>query len=375
MNICVITADYPDIKRAVFPFVKNLVDQWGEMGHHITVIAPFSVSHNKSFATFEELPHSRNVEIVRPRVVSFSNLVLFGIRVTAVMQRHAINSVLSKLRVRPDVIYCHFWGQAMGAYKYAKKFSIPMVVASGESVIPEHLGEEPYKSMCNYATKVVCVSSKNKNESIRLGLTTEDKCRVFPNAIDNTLFRVSDQVALKRSLGIKETDFVLAFVGWFINRKGTLRVSKAIEKLNDDSIKIIFIGKGQEDPNCKGIIFKGTLPHDEIPRYLNCADTFVLPTLAEGCCNAVIEAMACGLPVISSDREFNWDVLNNDNSIMVDPEKVDEIANAIALLRDNPDMRKDMSKAALQTAANLTIRIRAEKIAEFIEDVHNPLRK
>lgn len=368
MNICVITADYPDIKRAVFPFVKNLVDQWGEMGHHITVIAPFSVSHNKSFATFEELPHSRNVEIVRPRVVSFSNLVLFGIRVTAVMQRHAINSVLSKLRVRPDVIYCHFWGQAMGAYKYAKKFSIPMVVASGESVIPEHLGEEPYKSMCNYVTKVVCVSSKNKNESIRLGLTTEDKCRVFPNAIDNTLFRVSDQVALKRSLGIKETDFVLAFVGWFINRKGTLRVSKAIEKLNDDSIKIIFIGKGQEDPDCKGIIFKGTLPHDEIPRYLNCADTFVLPTLAEGCCNAVIEAMACGLPVISSDREFNWDVLNNDNSIMVDPEKVDEIANAIALLRDNPDMRKEMSKAALQTAANLTIRIRAEKIAEFMEE-------
>ena len=133
-------------------------------------------------------------------------------------------------------------------------------------------------------------------------------------------------------------------------------------------IKIIFIGKGQEETDCKGIIFKGALPHDEIPRYLNCADAFVLPTLAEGCCNAVIEAMACGLPIISSDMEFNWDVLNADNSIMVDPENVDEIANAIAELRDNSEIRKEMSKVALHTAANLTIRIRAEKIAEFMEE-------
>ena len=78
--------------------------------------------------------------------------------------------------------------------------------------------------------------------------------------------------------------------------------------------------------------------------------------------------MACGLPIISSDREFNWDVLNAENSIMVDPENVDEIANAIAELRDNSEKRKEMSKAALNTAANLTIRIRAEKIAEFMEE-------
>ena len=141
--------------------------------------------------------------------------------------------------------------------------------------------------MCNYTSKVVCVSSKNKNESISLGLTTEDKCGVFPNAIDNDLFHVSDQSALKKSLGIKDTDFVLAYVGWFINRKGSLRVAKAIEKLADDRIKIIFIGKGPEEPNCNGIIFKGSLPHYEIPRYLNCADAFILPTLAEGCCNAL----------------------------------------------------------------------------------------
>ena len=53
---------------------------------------------------------------------------------------------------------------------------------------------------------------------------------------------------------------------------------------------------------------------------------------------------------------------------MVNPESVEDIANAIAELRDNPDKRKEMSKAALHTAANLTIRIRAEKIVKFMEE-------
>lgn len=366
MNICVVTNDYPDSKRAVFPFVKNLVDKWGEMGHHIVVVAPFSMSRNKRLRPYKELPQSSNVEIKRPRTVSLSNIVIFGIRVSAQMYKYSINRALSMLKEKPDVIYCHFWVQAVAAYNYAKKNRIPLVVASGESVIPEYLGEEPYRSMCNYTSKVVCVSSKNKNESISLGLTTEDKCGVFPNAIDNNLFHVSDQSVLKKSLGIKDTDFVLAYVGWFINRKGSLRVAKAIEKLADDRIKIIFIGKGPEEPDCNGIVFKGSLPHNEIPRYLNCADAFILPTLAEGCCNAVIEAMACGLPVISSDREFNWDVLNADNSIMINPESVEDIAKAIAELRDNVIKRKKMSEEAIKTAEKLTIEERVRKIIEFM---------
>ena len=60
----------------------------------------------------------------------------------------------------------------------------------------------------------------------------------------------------------------------------------------------------------------------------------------------VVEAMACGLPVISSNKEFNWDVLNDENSIMVAPMNVDELARAIATLRDDKRKRKAMAEAA-----------------------------
>lgn len=366
MNICVITPDYPDSKRAVYPFVKTLVDQWGKMGHHVVVIAPFSISRNKKISLYEELPHSDNIEILRPLTFTCSNIIVFGIRLSEAILKVSITKALSSLSVKPDLIYCHFWSGVPLGYKYARMNSIPIAVASGESVIPEYIGTEPYRTMCNYVSKVVCVSAKNKRESIGLGLTTESKCQVFPNAIDNTLFCVSDQNALKAALGIKVSDFVLVFVGWFINRKGALRVAEAIDKLNDERVKIMFIGKGPDNPNCKGILFKGVLPHEELPKYLNCADAFVLPTLAEGCCNAIVEAMACGLPVISSDREFNRDVLNDDNSILINPEDTSELADAIAQLRDNKEKCGSMSKAALKTAQNLKIEVRARQVADFL---------
>ena len=145
------------------------------------------------------------------------------------------------------------------------------------------------------------------------------------------------------------------------------RVSKAIEGIPENDVYSIFIGEGPEEPNNPNILFKGKVTHNDVPLYLNAADVFVLPTLQEGCCNAVVEAMACGLPIISSNLPFNWDVLNMDNSIMVDPLNVEEIKQAIIKLRDDVQLRLAMSCAALEKAKELTIQERARKILSFMQ--------
>ena len=100
---------------------------------------------------------------------------------------------------------------------------------------------------------------------------------------------------------------------------------------------------------------------------MNCADVFVMPTLKEGCCNAIVEALAMGLPIISSDGAFNDDILNDHNSIRLDPNDVDAIATAIKRLKDDIGLRQRMTDYSLSRHADYTIEGRAKRILNFIE--------
>lgn len=373
MNICIIPWDYPDSLRPTNAFVKELVEQWGLLGGcQLTVITPFSVTKTRRWVKPAEISTSYSIDIRRPRIATVSNLKFFGYSISRAIIHSAVYRELCKLRQKPDVIYCHFWEQAITAYRYANEHDIPIVVACGESEIPSIWGQEPYKSICNSVAHVICVSVKNKREAIHMGLTTKDKCSVHPNGIDGTLFRLSDQKQLRKQLGANDDDFVVAFTGWYVNRKGAHRVSSAIDSIRDPHIKSIFVGgNGEFGPSCKGILFNGILSHSEIPSYLNCADVFVLPTLKEGCCNAIVEAMACGLPIISSNRDFNEGLLDDTNSILVNPESVDEIADAIKKLKNDKELRDRLRQGALKRASELTIRQRAINIMRVLETIAN----
>lgn len=88
---------------------------------------------------------------------------------------------------------------------------------------------------------------------------------------------------------------------------------------------------------------------------------FCLPTLNEGCSNAIVEAIACGLPIISSNLPFNDDILDSSNALLVNPESVDDIASAIKQLMDNSDLRQKLAEGSKEKAKSLWIEFRAKK--------------
>ena len=351
-----------------FAFVKQLVDTIAKQGHHCYVLAPFNITHYRrlSVAKEEYSTGIGSVTVYRPGYLSFSNFHIGSFCPSSWFHKRAMKRAFRMLSLKPDVIYGHFWSAGYDGFDYAKTNGIPLFVASGESEVGKMFSPKPnIKEFCNYVSGVICVSGKNRDESIQLGLTTADKCGVFPNAVNAELFYKRDKNECRKQIGMSEDEFIVAFVGWFNERKGPQRVAKAIGQIG--GVKSIFIGKGEQEPKCEGILFKGALPHEQVPIYLGAADCFVLPTLHEGCCNAVVEAMACGLPVVSSNLPFNWDVLDETNSIMVDPNNVGEIAEAICIMRDDVDRRMSLAKGALKKAGSLTIDQRAERVLQFIE--------
>lgn len=375
MNILVVTPDYPIKGEPVYTFVQNLCNEFVRKGCDVTVLATQSltsvVKHHRGRRPrirYEEVEGKR-ITIYQPYTITLPYRFW---KLYNYMTRWGTMGFLNKKKISPDLCYCHFWRSAYTVLPYIKKKHIPLFVATGEGSlqkIASELSSPEYMEINQYLNGAISVSTNNKKISNEIGILAGKDCLVAPNATDKSLYFKKDRLALRRTYSYSENDFIVAFVGAFNERKGSLRVAAAIDIIGN--VKSFFIGGAGEsalaDPQCDGILFKGKLPHEKIPDYLNMADIFVLPTLNEGCCNAIVEALACGLPVVSSDRPFNYDVLNETNSIMVDPMSVEEIASAIKELKDNPDRRSRLAEGALKTAEELTIDRRTQKIIDFME--------
>jgi glycosyltransferase involved in cell wall biosynthesis len=354
-----------------------LCQAFADKNNEISVIAPQSILKCIVRKIAIEPKHSvitiannNKLHVYRPFTISLGNIFnSFNLYIN----QKIVGRTIRKFAIKPDICYAHFWDSAYELLPFAKKNKIPLFVATGEGYITlqKYISNKAKKELSEFISGCICVSTKNKEESIGYQLVSTDKTVVIPNAFSSNVFFPINKQSARKTLHISETDFVVICVGDFSDRKGQLRLSQAIKLLDDKDIKSIFVGNRinndtSYDPDCGGIIYKGKLPHSEINSYLNAADVFVLPTKMEGCCNAIIEAMATGLPVISSDMPFNYDILSPLNALLVDPGNVKQIAGAIKTLKDNPEQRKEMGRQSRIRTNDLNLSNRADKILNFI---------
>ena len=188
---------------------------------------------------------------------------------------------------------------------------------------------------------------------------------IAPNSVDMSLFFIRDKKECRQRLGLPENQFIVGFVGGFVERKGDKRLLSAINSL--EGVYGAFAGRGDESPKGEKVVFCEALQHEEIPIFLNAVDVFCLPTQNEGSCNAIVEAAACAKPIISSNLPFNDDLLTDDNSIRIDPNSVDEIRRGIEVLYNDIDYCKKIGEAVYQDSRQFDIEIRAQKIVNFIK--------
>lgn len=366
----------------IYVFVQQLVEAFVDDGIKISVIAPQSlvkwiVRGVKLLPkhTVYHTPSGNAYDVYRPYSLSFSKGHPALKKRSGSFNRKRINKCLET--ISPQVVYGHFWHNARRGMGYALNHGLPLFVACGEGDDAldnwaTKLTNEQKERIRNRVTGVISVSTENKRKCLDYGISGEENTVVLPNCVNDKVFYPQDGSAFRKELGASKDDFVICFTGGFIDRKGYNRLAAAIDKLDDDSIKVIFCGApmpGYENeiPNCKGIIFCGPVQHDDMPKYLCASDVFVLPTLKEGCCNAIVEALACGLPVISSNRPFNDDILDDSNSILINPESVDEIAEAIDRLKKDKALYDRLKKNTMANAYSHSIFTRAKKVRAFIE--------
>jgi len=380
MEFCIVATNYPTPNRQAEVFVENVVVNLVDRGIVCNVIAPQS-----SFAYFTKKHIRRELVSERTTLKGNKYMVYSPLYTVYPMMEvgsihfndkskmsyyRAIKRIYRKYKLKADVMYAHFFQAGIPAVKLAKELGIPSFIANGEAeTIREtsHISRGLMQKTLDAVSGIICVSSKNKGEVFELcGGDTGimDKVTILPNATEPTRFFQKDKAECRKKLGLPKDAFVVAFTGSFIERKGVMKLSAALERFED--VYSMFIGGGALKPTCKNILHMGSVRNCEICDYLNAADIFVLPTLAEGCCNAILEAMACGVPVVSSNRAFNNEILDETNAILVDPLSEEEIYQAIKQLKENPEKRMQLSDGCLEKAKDLTLERRVDRIVDFI---------
>jgi len=177
------------------------------------------------------------------------------------------------------------------------------------------------------AAQVFSVSDSLRQLALQLGAASE-KLEVVGNGVDVARFYPVDRVAARLRFGLPENAPILVSVGALVERKGMHRVIDCLPTLIQRHPELQYVIVGGSSPEGdmraelddqvarlglgKRVHFLGALPPDELKWALSASDIFVLATRNEGWANVFLEAMACGLPVVTTDVGGNAEVVCRD---------------------------------------------------------------
>lgn len=244
----------------------------------------------------------------------------------------ALGSLLTliKLRKQFTIIDAHFaYPDGYAATLLGKWLKIPVTITLRGTEVP--LSKMPRRKArllraLENASRVFSVSDSLKQHVVFLGAQS-DKIRVVGNGIDLVKFYPLVKSAARAELNIPEDARVLISVGALVDRKGFHRVIEVLPALVAKYPELIYLIVGGDSPEGnirerlerqvktlkleKNVRFLGAYPSEQLKLPLSAADLFVLATANEGWANVFLEAMACGLPVITTEVGGNKEVVND----------------------------------------------------------------
>lgn len=251
-----------------------------------------------------------------------------------------------------DAIDAHFgYPDGVGAVLTARRHGIPaFVTIRGLETdrVRERFVRGQMIAALNAATACISVSHSLAALMIKNGVA-QSRIAVIPNGIETSTFRPGPRSHARAALGLSPTARLVVSVGHLISGKRHDVLMKAIAAL--EGVQLAIIGGRDYEPEqparlrrlaeelrlADRVRFVGAVPPREVANWLRAADVFALATAREGCCNAILEALACGVPVVTTPAGDNRHyVLEGQNGHLVPIDDAPAMATALAaaLARD-----------------------------------------
>jgi glycosyltransferase involved in cell wall biosynthesis len=269
--------------------------------------------------------------------------------------RHSVRAALAAERV--DLIDAHyFFPDGVAAVMLGRRYRRPVVITARGSDInlvgQYRLARGLMRWAARQSAAVICVSRALAEAMAKLGIHAREVA-VLPNGVDLAAFRPVDQESARARLGLRGP--TLLSVGNLIDIKGHHLALAAVAAV--PAVRLVIIGDGpmrvalHEQARRLGIEDRvsllGALPQERLPEYYAAADALVLMSAREGMPNVVLEALACGTPVLATPVGGIPEILTGpDGGVLLAERSAPALVSAIARLLGAPPDRTAVRRHA-----------------------------
>ncbi|MGO9776849.1 MAG: glycosyltransferase [Terracidiphilus sp.] len=248
----------------------------------------------------------------------------------------------------PDLIFgCYLYPDCYAALRIGKALAVPVVAMSiGSDInrIGDPLSAMHTRAVLREADAVVTVSGDLRRKVLAMGAAPQTT-RALVNGCNLSVFHPSDRLAARQKLGIDPAAEAVVYIGRMDVRKGLRELVEAAASLHTQrpSLRVYMIGEGPDRSLIESAIsannaaYIHTLPacaFDEVAIWMAAADLLTLPSYMEGCPNVILEALACGRPVVATNVGGIPEILNGESGELVPPRDSAALAHALASVLD-----------------------------------------
>ncbi|MBL8207933.1 MAG: glycosyltransferase [Blastocatellia bacterium] len=348
MKILTFTKLYPNAQMPLHGIfvARRVIALAKECGHQIEVIAPIpyyppflpGIGEWNQLKQVPSIEEQNTVRVYHPRYFNPPKIGMAKYGQWMAQGSQATMTRLLRNGFSFDVIDAHFvYPDGYAAIKLGQKLQRPVVITARGSDITrnKHFPQiRPLLSeVMRSATQLIAVSEELRDNFIELGAAPE-KIHVIPNGIEIEAFYPTLQADARKRLGLSLEERWLVSVGRLDRNKGQWLILEALKKIGLEAlrqrrIRLALIGQGEDREHLASISrsagfddivhFAGQLPPEEICTWYNAANAKILASSREGSPNVVLEALACGTPVIASRAGRNALVIEEETNGLLFP--------------------------------------------------------
>ena len=256
-----------------------------------------------------------------------------------------------------DVLHFHtLWPSSLFPLLRSKRFNIPIILSPHGQI--DYMFERKWKSPYRYFVKralekadnVIVFNDHEKQQCLEFAPSS--KVEIIPNGVDLTFDNQTSPNSF-HGLKIKDRDKIVLFVGTANRRKGfhdIIETASKFDKIGCDDIKFVVIGEltpeFEQSNFPKNIILLGRLPSREVSCFYKRADVLILPSYSEGMPLVILEAMANGLPVISTNIGSIPSIVHEEHSgFIIKPGDAEMLGKKICHILNYPEEASKMGEA------------------------------